>query len=52
MKFSGLISLAFACHSTVVQACGGHKHEQREWTQEELDELERKWGTEVGWGRP
>lgn len=49
MKFSGLLGLAFACHSTVVQACGDHKHEQRDWTKEELDELERKWGTEFGY---
>lgn len=29
-------------------ACGGHGEELREWTQEEIDDLERKWGTDVG----
>ncbi|KAI0435102.1 agmatinase [Xylaria sp. FL1042] len=34
--------------STLVAACGGHGAEQqaREWSQEELDELEAKWGTD------
>lgn len=27
-------------------ACGGHG-EVREWSQEEIDELEKKWGTDV-----
>lgn len=31
----------------VCAACGGHD-DGKEWTKEELDELEAKWGYEVG----
>lgn len=33
---------------TLVSACGGgHAENARTWSQEELDELEAKWGTDV-----
>lgn len=49
MRFSTLVGVVLGCQSFAVQACGGdHKHEVREWTQEDLDELERKWGAEWG----
>lgn len=47
MRSKDLICLALSCFSALVQACGGHDHQVREWTQEELDELEKKWGAEV-----
>lgn len=47
MRISALLNLAIVSHSAIVRACGGHGHEVREWSQDELDELERKWGTEV-----
>lgn len=40
------LCLALSYGSAVVRACAGHG-EVREWSQEELDELEKKWGTEV-----
>ncbi|KAK7923239.1 hypothetical protein PG985_007310 [Apiospora marii] len=50
MRYTSIVSLALACcHSATVLACGGRKHGDREWTQAELDELERKWGTEFGY---
>ncbi|ORY59225.1 ureohydrolase [Pseudomassariella vexata] len=49
MRFASLFGLAaVGWHSVDVLACGGHKHDEREWTQEELEELDRKWGTEWG----
>ncbi|KAI1645411.1 Arginase/deacetylase [Daldinia loculata] len=48
MRSKDLICLALSCFSALVQACGGHDHQVREWTQEELDELEKKWGAEWG----
>jgi len=51
-----LLWLALGYGTAVSQACGGghgdHAHNGRQvrrWTQEEIDELERKWGTDVGW---
>ncbi|KAI1451022.1 Arginase/deacetylase [Annulohypoxylon stygium] len=41
------LCLALSYGSAVVRACAGHG-EVREWSQEELDELEKKWGTEWG----
>lgn len=38
-----LASLAAACG-------GGHRHDDHEWTAEELAELEHKWGMEVSSG--
>ncbi|KAK8019342.1 agmatinase [Apiospora arundinis] len=50
MRYTSIVSLALACcQSASVLACGGHKHGDREWTQAELEELERKWGTEFGY---
>ncbi|KAF3064437.1 hypothetical protein GL218_01130 [Daldinia childiae] len=48
MRSKKFICLALSCFSTLVQACGGHDHQVREWSQEELDELEKKWGAEWG----
>ncbi|KAI0851085.1 Arginase/deacetylase [Daldinia vernicosa] len=48
MRSKELICLALSCFSALVRACGGHDHPVREWTQEELDELEKKWGAEWG----
>ncbi|KAI1417658.1 Arginase/deacetylase [Hypoxylon sp. FL1857] len=48
MRPRTIVCLALSCGSALVQACSGHGHAVREWTQEELDELERKWGTEWG----
>jgi len=48
-----LLWLALGYGTAVSQACGGghgdHAHNGRQvrrWTQEEIDELERKWGTD------
>lgn len=46
MRLATFLSLALSWHSAV-QACGGHGQELKHWSQEELDELERKWGIEV-----
>ncbi|KAI1335719.1 agmatinase [Xylariaceae sp. FL0016] len=43
MRLRELLWLAVSCGSVLVSACAGHG-EVREWSQEELDELERKWG--------
>lgn len=32
-------------------ACN-HQHDDKEWTKEQLDELEAKWGFEVRWPTP
>lgn len=47
MKPRELLCLAVGYGSALVRACGGHSHEVREWSQEELDDLEKKWGHEV-----
>ncbi|KAI1484100.1 Arginase/deacetylase [Daldinia eschscholtzii] len=49
MKSKELIFLALSCFSALVEACSGHGHQTREWSQEELDELEKKWGAEWGY---
>lgn len=41
MKLLNLLSLA-----GLAAACA-HDHDDKEWTKEELDELEAKWGYEV-----
>lgn len=46
MRLATFLSLALSWHSAV-WACGGHGQELKHWSQEELDELERKWGIEV-----
>ncbi|KAI6091173.1 Arginase/deacetylase [Hypoxylon rubiginosum] len=48
MRLTEGLFLALGCGSALVQACGGHSHEVREWSQDELDDLERKWGHEWG----
>ncbi|KAI5863079.1 Arginase/deacetylase [Durotheca rogersii] len=50
MRTNGFIWLALSCGPALVRACGGHDHDHpvRKWSQEELDELERKWGAEFG----
>ncbi|KAI1376710.1 Arginase/deacetylase [Hypoxylon crocopeplum] len=48
MRPRAFLCLALSYGTALVRACGGHAHEVREWTQEELDELEKKWGTEWG----
>ncbi|KAI0382868.1 Arginase/deacetylase [Hypomontagnella monticulosa] len=48
MRLREFVYLTLSCSSALVQACGGHSHEVREWTKEELDELERRWGMEWG----
>ncbi|KAI1485338.1 agmatinase [Biscogniauxia mediterranea] len=47
MKFREILWLALSCGSVAVRACAGHG-QVREWSQEELDELEKKWGMEWG----
>lgn len=44
MRGSVLLTAALA---SLAAACGSHKHDDHEWTAEELAELERKWGMEV-----
>ncbi|KAK7754196.1 hypothetical protein SLS62_003773 [Diatrype stigma] len=39
---------ALSSGSALVRACGGHDTPPREWSQEDLDHLEEKWG--VDWG--
>ncbi|KAI1427048.1 agmatinase [Xylaria sp. FL1777] len=43
MRFKRLVWVALNFTLTLVTACGG---QVREWSQEELDELEAKWGTD------
>jgi hypothetical protein len=40
-------SLAFLALPAVVRSHSHHAHEQQSFSQERLDELERKWGTDV-----
>ncbi|KAL7626808.1 hypothetical protein AAE478_003582 [Parahypoxylon ruwenzoriense] len=49
MKLRVAAWLALSYGSALVRACGGHGHQVREWSQEELDKLEKKWGTEWGY---
>lgn len=42
MKLLNLLTMA-----GLATACA-HDHDDKEWTKEELDELEQKWGYEVG----
>ncbi|RYO81281.1 hypothetical protein DL764_009790 [Monosporascus ibericus] len=44
------LTLAYYVSSALVLACGGHgsPQTQKEWTQDEIDALEEKWG--VDWG--
>ncbi|KAI8634761.1 agmatinase [Xylariaceae sp. FL1651] len=46
MRLKELIWIALGFGSALVTACGGHGQKAREWSQEELDELEAKWGTD------
>ncbi|OTA98916.1 hypothetical protein M426DRAFT_68816 [Hypoxylon sp. CI-4A] len=51
MRPTNLFFLALSYGSVIIRACSGglgHNHEVREWSQEELDELEKKWGQEWG----
>ncbi|KAI2612513.1 Arginase/deacetylase [Hypoxylon fragiforme] len=48
MKLRESLCLALSYGSAVVRACAGHGDQVREWSQEELDELEMKWGAEWG----
>ncbi|KAH8197240.1 hypothetical protein TruAng_008598 [Truncatella angustata] len=48
MRFASLVSLALSWQSAIVWSCGGHGQELKHWSQEELDELEHKWGIEWG----
>ncbi|KAI1504161.1 agmatinase [Biscogniauxia marginata] len=48
MKLRDILWLGLSCGSVVVRACAGHGQQVREWSQEELDELEKKWG--MDWG--
>lgn len=47
MKWSSIASGVLL--AGMVSACGHHHHDDKEWTKEELEELERKWGHEVRW---
>jgi hypothetical protein len=48
MKIHKLVWATLSFSSILVAACGGdHGRPVREWSQEELDELEAKWGTDV-----
>lgn len=38
---------AVSSGSALVRACGGHDTPPREWSQEDLDHLEEKWGVDV-----
>lgn len=40
-------ALLTAALASLAAACGNHKHDDHEWTAEELAELEHKWGMEV-----
>lgn len=41
------IHFVVAALASLAAACGNHAHDQREWTADELAELEHKWGMEV-----
>lgn len=45
MKVPTLLSLLLG--STLTLACGHDNHDGKEWTKEELQELEDKWGHDV-----
>ncbi|KAI0408794.1 agmatinase [Xylaria palmicola] len=46
MRLGELFCLAFSFGPALVSSCGGHPDQAREWSQEELDALEAKWGTD------
>ncbi|KAI3344081.1 agmatinase [Ustulina deusta] len=46
MRLRGVVWFTLNFTLTLVAACGGHAEQAREWTQEELNELEAKWGTD------
>ncbi|KAI0118806.1 agmatinase [Nemania sp. FL0031] len=46
MRLRELVWVALGVTPALVTACGGHAEQAREWSQEELDELEAKWGTD------
>ncbi|KAI0907532.1 agmatinase [Ustulina deusta] len=46
MRLRGVVWFTLNFTLTLVTACGGHAEQAREWTQEELNELEAKWGTD------
>lgn len=41
------LAALLATAGAAVACAGGKHHDDHEWTKEELDELERKWGMEV-----
>lgn len=45
MKLLTLLNLLLG--SSLTLACGHDNHDGKEWTKEELQELEEKWGYEV-----
>ena len=49
MRPAEVLRLVWACGAAagLVRACSDHGAPPREWTQEELDDLERKWGVDV-----
>lgn len=47
MKSAAFLSLLLC--SGLSAACGGHEHDDKEWSKEELAELEEKWGHEVSY---
>jgi agmatinase len=50
MRLWELVCIALSFSSPLVVACeGDHTRQVREWSQEELDELEDKWGTDVSY---
>lgn len=46
MKFRDFIYVTLGLSPALVAACSGHAEQVREWSQEELDALEAKWGTD------
>ncbi|KAI1742191.1 agmatinase [Xylaria scruposa] len=46
MRFREFTWITLSFGSALVAACGGHGEQVREWSQEEIDELEAKWDTD------
>ncbi|GAP86456.1 putative mitochondrial precursor protein [Rosellinia necatrix] len=46
MRLWEFVGATLGFSSALVTACGGHAEEGRTWSQEELEELEAKWGTD------
>ncbi|KAI0862618.1 agmatinase [Xylaria cubensis] len=46
MRFGEFTWITLSFGSALVAACGGHGEQVREWSQEEIDELEAKWDTD------